>query len=233
MPCQALPDAARQVGIIEQSRRQVDRERQRPRLTICQRNCRYRLVEDKVGELFDAVMLLGRTDEFRGADRPFFWMGPSRQRLDADDFVGREVELGLVGDPNFALFDRIVELAEQRQLPRRVGQARRVVIFPLETFGLGFIGRDHRAAEPIGCRATAADVDSEADHDVIMLAADFYRTAEQRVQRFEVVTERKIGLGEPGEQAFITMINAPPRSPDAKACGDLVGQKSLGIMRQG
>jgi hypothetical protein len=55
-------------------------------------------------------MLLGSRHEFRRADWPFFGVRPARQRLGADRSPRRQVELGLVGQPDLAVVDRLVEL---------------------------------------------------------------------------------------------------------------------------
>ena len=76
---------------------------------------------------------------------------------------GREIELGLIGDPHFAAVDRLVELAEHRQLPGSILEALGIVIFPFEAVVRGLVGRDQRAREAVGERAAAADLDPERD----------------------------------------------------------------------
>ena len=88
------------------------------RLTLGRRGDR--LFEHEVGQLADAVVLLGRGDELGRRDRAFLGVGPARQRFGADDPARLQVELGLIGDPDLALVDGVVELAEHRQLPRGV-----------------------------------------------------------------------------------------------------------------
>ena len=64
-----------------------------------------RFLEHEIGQLADAVVLLGGGDELGRGDRALFGMGPARQRFGADDPARREVELGLVGDPHLAAVD--------------------------------------------------------------------------------------------------------------------------------
>ena len=163
-----------------------------PRLLICAAAATA-LLEDEIGELADAVVLLGGGDELGRRDRTLFGMGPARERFGADDPPRREVELGLIGDPHLAAVDRFVELAQHRQLPRGVLERLRVVIFPLEAVVRGFLGGDERAGEAVGERASAADLDSEGDRQVDRQARDPRRVAEQRVKRLEMIAERLRG----------------------------------------
>src|SRR5437868_10696336 len=57
------------------------------------------LFEDEVGELADAVVLLGRRDELRGGDGALFGVRPASQRFRADDALRRKIKLRLIGDP--------------------------------------------------------------------------------------------------------------------------------------
>ncbi len=81
---------------------------------------------------------------------PFLGVGPARQRLGTAHAVRAKVQLRLIGNPDLATVDRIVELAEQRQPPLGVLQSLRVMIFPPKAFGRRLIGRDQCAAKSVG-----------------------------------------------------------------------------------
>ena len=104
----------------EQARRKVDRDVEIGAALVDLRRRRDRLLEHEIGELADAVVLLGGGDEFRRGDRALFRVGPAGQRFGADDPPRRELELGLIGDPHLAASIALVELAQHRQLPRGV-----------------------------------------------------------------------------------------------------------------
>ena len=143
-----------------------------------------------------------------------------------------ELELGLVGDPHLAAVDRLVELAEHRQLPRGVLEGVRVVIFPFEPVVRGFVGRDERAGQAVGERAAAADLDAEGDRQVDRQAVDARRVAEQSVERFEMVAERLPRLFEPGENAAIALVKRAVRRADLEARDDLFDELSLAVWRK-
>ena len=75
----------------------------------------------------------------------------------------------------------------------------------------GFLGGEQGAAEAVGERAAAADLDAEADRQVDRHAADPHRVAEQGVKRVEVVSERHLRIFEPGEDAAVAMVMDPRR----------------------
>ncbi len=131
-----------QALVAQQPRGKVDRDPEAGLLSVDPRGTGNRLLEHKIAELADTVMLLGGGDEFRCGDRALLGMGPARQRLRTDDSARAEIELGLVSDPHLALVDRAVELAEDRQLPGGVFQRFRIVIFPFEPVVRGFVRGD-------------------------------------------------------------------------------------------
>src|SRR5262249_16847675 len=124
------------------------------------------LFEDIVSELADAVMLLGRSDEFGCRNGSLLGMSPTGQGFRADDAPALEVELGLIGYPNFTTVDRFVELAEHRQLPRRVLKTVGVVIFPFEPVVSGLVSGYESACEAVGERSATANFDAEGDREV-------------------------------------------------------------------
>ena len=85
------------------------------------------------------------------------------------------------------------------------------MIFPLEPVVRGFLGGHQRAAEAVGERAAAADLDAEADRQVDRHAADPDRVAEQGVKRVEVVAERHPRVLEPGEDAAVALVEGRGR----------------------
>ncbi len=188
-----------------------------------------RLLEHEVGQLADAVVLLGSGNELGRGDRTLFGVRPARERFGADDPAGRKVELGLIRNPHFAAVDRIVELAEHRQLPRGILEAVGIVELPLEPVVRGLFGGDQGARQPIGQRAAASDLDAEGDGQVDLPAGDAGRVAEQRIKGVEVIAERRARLLEPGENPAIALEQGPVGRPDRQARDDLLDQLALGI----
>ena len=159
------------------------------------------------------------------------------QRARASAPIGsprRQVELGLVGQPDLAIVDCLVELREQRQPPRNVLEPGRIVEFPLERFGVGFVGRDQGAAEAAGQRTAAAELDAEAEHGVDAGRADPDRAAEQGVQGVEMRRERRALGREPGENPLVALVDAPILLAQSQSGDDLLDELALagGIERR-
>ena len=188
--------------------------------------------EHEVGQLADPVMLLGRGNEFGSRDRAFFRVGPAGKRLGTDDPLSRKVELGLIGDPYFAPVDGVVELAEHRQLPRRILQRLGVVIFPFQPVVGCLFGRDQGAGQPVMERASTADFDAERDVEVDRQSGNARGIAEQRIERFEVVAERLARILEPGKNAAVALIEDAAGRSDFQPGDDLLDQLSLAVARQ-
>ena len=153
-----------------------------------------RFLEHEIGQLGDAVVLLGGGDEFGCGDWALFGVGPAGEGLGPNDPPGREVELGLVGNPHLALVDGRVELAQHRQPPRRVGEALRVVIFPFQAVVRGLVGGDQGAGQAARQRAAASDLDPEADRQVERQRADPGGGPKQRRQSVEMIAECLLGI---------------------------------------
>ena len=204
--------AKREALVGQQPRRKVDRDVEvPPRLLICAAAATA-FSRTKSVSLPMRLCCSAAATNSDAAIGPFLRVGPARQRLGADDSARREIELGLVGDPHFAAVDRLVELAEHRQLPRRILERLRIVILPLEAIVRGFVGGDERAGQTVRERPAAADLDAEGDGKVDRTSSrNPRRIAEQRVERFEMVAERLLGLLEPGEDSGVALIKQAVR----------------------
>ena len=116
--CRCQPVAREQRGqaqgetlIVEEPRREIDRNVEPPAL-VDLRGGGHGFLEHEVGQLADAVVLLGGGHEFGRGNRALIRVGPARQRFRPDDLASREIEFRLVGDPDFAAIDRLIELAQ-------------------------------------------------------------------------------------------------------------------------
>ena len=116
-------------------------------------------------------MLLGRGNELAWADRALLGMGPPCKRFRPPDPMPFEVQLRLVGNPNLAIVDRLIELAEQGQPPVGVLQPLGVMIFPAQAFRRGLVSRDEGATftpwQPAGFGTSVAALIEAADGAII------------------------------------------------------------------
>ena len=227
MARQRRADFHRQRLHRQHARREVDRNVERRAFAIEARGGGDRLFEDEHRQFLDPPALLGGGDEFLRADRALFGVGPARQRLGTADPAGAQVELGLERDPHLAIVDRMVELAEQRQPPAGILHSLGIVILPLEPFACGFVGGDQRAVEALADRAAAADLDPEGDVEIVGVAFDSRRAAEQRMQRLDMMADRGPRVGQPGEDAFVALEDDVVLRADGQALDDLVDERAL------
>ena len=103
--------------------------------------------------------------------------------------------MGLERDPSFAIVDRLIELAKQREAPTGVFHPFGVVIFPFEPLARGLVGGDQCGVEALCDGPSAADFDPEGHVEVIGSAGDPRGGAEQGMKCFDMVTDRGAGLG--------------------------------------
>src|SRR6187401_3072362 len=96
----------------------------------------------------------------------------------------------------------------------------------------GLLRRKQSAAEAIGDRAAAADLDAEADREVDGHSANTDGRPEEGVKGFEMVAERISGIVEPGENPVVALIERPSAVADGHASHDLLDQLPLGGGRQ-
>jgi hypothetical protein len=101
------------------------------------------------------------------------------------------------------------------------------VELPLERLTVGIVGGDQGATEAASRRAAAAQFDAEAQHRVDAGGADPDGTAEQGVQGVEVRGERRALGGEPGKNAFVTLVDAAFLLAECQAGNDLFDELAL------
>ena len=99
-----------------------------------------------------------------------------------------------------------------------------------------WLSRDSRqgASEPVRDRAVAAPLDAEGDDQVELGFPDDDGAAKQRMKRVEVVGERNghFVVGEPGEHAFIALVELLTGAPDPQPSCDLLDQAFLHLGRE-
>jgi len=89
-----------------------------------------------------------------------------------------------------------------------------------------------RARETVGQRSAAADFNPERYGQIDGQARDPRRVAEQRIERVEMISERRTRFFEPGEDPSVALVERTVRSADRQARDDLVDQLPLGVVRK-
>ena len=133
-----------EVGLVELAGRDVDRHA-RPRRVAERdpaRDLLARLLEDPAAELDDQPGPLGERDELVGADTAALGVLPAQQRLDADDVLVGQPDLGLVLEVQLVVLQSAPQVALQRDLAQHPQAHRGVEDLVLVAAGL--LGAMHR-----------------------------------------------------------------------------------------
>ena len=228
MPREQGRQAQREPFVGEQAGREVDRDVEARTARFNSAAAATAFSRTKSVSLAMLLLLCGG-NEFGRRDRALFRVGPAGQRLSTDDPARCQVELGLIGDPHFAFVDGVVELAEHRQPPRGVGEALRIVEFPLEAVVRSFVGRHQCARQAAGKRAAAADLDAKADRTRRATDRRLEPASERARKAPRDDCQRTVGLVEPGEDSAVALIESCGRGAPTDPGYDLVDQMPLAI----